>query len=96
MKSSNKSGVVKALENSRSHCLTSSMSAFGWASSKPRRSSKSFGRCFFTLAHAFFLCVDRARLAGNVIFRDNLLNVLLEREQTWEKQSPAVPANSAG
>ena len=40
---------------------------------------------FFPLAYAFFLCVDHERLTGNINFQDNLLNVLLERQQPWEK-----------
>ena len=48
---------------------------------------------FFPLAYAFFLCVDHEHLAGNINFQDNLLNVLLEREQPWENAIPA-PAPS--
>ena len=47
---------------------------------------------FFPLAYAFFLCVDHERLTGNINFQDNLLNVLLEREQPWAKAMPAAPA----
>jgi pimeloyl-ACP methyl ester carboxylesterase len=46
---------------------------------------------FFPLAYAFFLCVDHERLTGNINFQDNLLNVLLERQQPWEKPMPAAP-----
>ena len=46
---------------------------------------------FFPLAYAFFLCVDHEHLTGNINFQDNLLNVLLEREQPWERAPPAVP-----
>jgi pimeloyl-ACP methyl ester carboxylesterase len=45
---------------------------------------------FFPLAYAFFLCVDHERLAGNINFQDNLLNVLLERGRSWE--NAAAPA----
>jgi pimeloyl-ACP methyl ester carboxylesterase len=45
---------------------------------------------FFPLAYAFFLCVDHERLAGNINFQDNLLNVLLERGRSWE--NPPAPA----
>ena len=48
---------------------------------------------FFPLAYAFFLCVDHEHLTGNINFQDNLLNVLLEREQPWEKQMPASPGS---
>jgi hypothetical protein len=44
---------------------------------------------FFPLAYAFFLCVDHAHLTGNINFQDNLLNVLLEREQPWGNPLPA-------
>ncbi len=47
---------------------------------------------FFPLAYAFFLCVDHERLTGNINFQDNLLNVLLERQQPWEKPMAAAPA----
>jgi hypothetical protein len=46
---------------------------------------------FFPLTYAFFLCVDHEHLTGNINFQDNLLNVLLEREQPWEKSMPAAP-----
>jgi pimeloyl-ACP methyl ester carboxylesterase len=46
---------------------------------------------FFPLAYAFFLCVDHERLTGNINFQDNLLNVLLERQQPWEKPMAAAP-----
>jgi pimeloyl-ACP methyl ester carboxylesterase len=46
---------------------------------------------FFPLAYAFFLCVDHAHLTGNINFQDNLLNVLLEREQPWGNPLPATP-----
>jgi pimeloyl-ACP methyl ester carboxylesterase len=46
---------------------------------------------FFPLAYAFFLCVDHEHLTGNINFQDNLLNVLLEREQPWERPVPAAP-----
>lgn len=36
---------------------------------------------FFPLAYAFFLCESHERLTGNINFQDNLLNVLLSREQ---------------
>lgn len=49
---------------------------------------------FFPLAYAFFLCVDHERLTGNINFQDNLLNVLLERQQPWEK-SMTVPASDS-
>ncbi len=49
---------------------------------------------FFPLAYAFFLCVDHEHLTGNINFQDNLLNVLLEREQPWERAPPAVPPGS--
>ncbi len=39
---------------------------------------------FFPLAYAFFLCENHARLAGNISFQDNLLNVLLTRERARE------------
>ena len=34
---------------------------------------------FIPLNYAFFLCHKHGRLAGNVSFQDNLLNILLER-----------------
>ncbi len=43
---------------------------------------------FFPLAYSFFLCEDHRTLAGNVNFRDNLLNVLLSGEHPWD--SPAT------
>jgi pimeloyl-ACP methyl ester carboxylesterase len=43
---------------------------------------------FFPLAYAFFLCVDHEHLTGNINFQDNLLNVLLERERSWEVSDP--------
>jgi pimeloyl-ACP methyl ester carboxylesterase len=48
---------------------------------------------FFPLAYAFFLCVDHEHLTGNINFQDNLLNVLLERERSWEEPVRA-PKNS--
>jgi pimeloyl-ACP methyl ester carboxylesterase len=39
---------------------------------------------FFPLAYAFFLCESHERLTGNINFQDNLLNVLLSREQPWD------------
>jgi hypothetical protein len=48
---------------------------------------------FFPLAYAFFLCVDHERLAGNINFQDNLLNVLLERERSWENPPAPAPAD---
>jgi pimeloyl-ACP methyl ester carboxylesterase len=39
---------------------------------------------FFPLAYAFFLCEGHERLTGNINFQDNLLNVLLAREQPWD------------
>ncbi len=45
---------------------------------------------FFPLAYAFFLCVDHEHLTGNINFQDNLLNVLLEREQPWENPLPVA------
>ena len=39
---------------------------------------------FFPLAYAFFLCESHERLTGNINFQDNLLNVLLAREDPWD------------
>jgi pimeloyl-ACP methyl ester carboxylesterase len=39
---------------------------------------------FFPLAYSFFLCEDHRHLAGNISFRDNLLNVLLSGEHPWD------------
>jgi len=39
---------------------------------------------FFPLAYAFFLCESHERLTGNINFQDNLLNILLTRERTWD------------
>jgi len=50
---------------------------------------------FFPLAYAFFLCVDHEHLPGNISFQDNLLNVLLERDQPWEKPPPNAPPEPA-
>ena len=51
---------------------------------------------FFPLAYAFFLCENHERLTGNINFQDNLLNVLLDREHTWDTaqtKSSTNPAN---
>ena len=37
---------------------------------------------FFPLDYAFFLCHDHGQLTGNINFQDNLLNALLERDET--------------
>ncbi len=50
---------------------------------------------FFPLAYAFFLCVDHEHLPGNISFQDNLLNVLLEREQPWENPLRENPLPTA-
>ena len=42
------------------------------------------GDVFFPLAYSFFLCEDHRHLAGNISFRDNLLNVLLSGEHPWD------------
>jgi len=39
---------------------------------------------FFPLAYAFFLCENHERLAGNINFQDNLMNVVLARERPWD------------
>jgi pimeloyl-ACP methyl ester carboxylesterase len=39
---------------------------------------------FFPLAYSFFLCEQHDKLTGNINFQDNLLNVLLSRERTWD------------
>ncbi len=58
---------------------------------------------FFPLAYSFFLCVAHDQLTGNVNFQDNLLNVLLSREQLWPMAgrvhapgAAAVPAPAQG
>ena len=51
---------------------------------------------FFPLAYAFFLCENHERLTGNINFQDNLLNVLLDRERTWEAprtKTSTIPPN---
>ncbi len=49
---------------------------------------------FFPLAYAFFLCENHEHLTGNINFQDNLLNILLTRERSWDTpelaQSPTV------
>ncbi len=43
---------------------------------------------FFPLAYAFFLCENHDRLTGNINFQDNLLNILLTREQLRDARKP--------
>lgn len=44
----------------------------------------------FPLAYTFFLCENHERLTGNINFQDNLLNILLTREQTRGSASSLV------
>ena len=52
--------------------------------------------CFIPIAYAFFLCERHNRLTGNINFQDNLLNVLLTGERTWDAprtKTSTIPPN---
>ncbi|MFB3047465.1 MAG: esterase/lipase family protein, partial [Acidiferrobacterales bacterium] len=41
----------------------------------------------FPIAYAVFLCESHSRLAGNITFQDNLLNILLSQETTEDRMN---------
>lgn len=50
----------------------------------------------FPLAYSFFLCEAHDRLTGNINFQDNLLNVLLSRDQGGFNKAVENPATAPG